>query len=219
MTATSLSTKIKISYGGRLSKRLSELEAAGFIKRFIPLGKKKRDAYYRITDEYSMFYLHWIEPLAERGETPGDDHYWHTQINTPQWNSWAGFAFERICFKHANNIKKALGLTLTPTKYSDWKYTYKVGKKEQGAQIDLLFDRDDDVITLFEIKYSQKQYVMDKKTASNIANKVMIFEKYYPTTKQISVGLITTIGMKSSIWSEGLIDKVVVLDDLFNDRN
>lgn len=47
--------------GGRLSKRLSDLEIAGFINGFIPLGHEKRGVYYRLLDEYSHFYLTWIK--------------------------------------------------------------------------------------------------------------------------------------------------------------
>jgi hypothetical protein len=44
---------------------------------------------------------------------------------------------------------------------------------------------------------------------------VMVFEKHYATNKRLSVVLITTFGMKKSIWSEQLIDAVVTMDSLF----
>lgn len=40
--------------GGRLNERLEELEASSFIQCFIPYGKKQRDRFYRIVDEYTL---------------------------------------------------------------------------------------------------------------------------------------------------------------------
>ncbi|MBS0359179.1 MAG: AAA family ATPase, partial [Proteobacteria bacterium] len=48
--------------GGRLKKRLDALEKSGFIVSFKPYGFTKRGTFYRIIDEYSLFYLNWIEP-------------------------------------------------------------------------------------------------------------------------------------------------------------
>lgn len=215
MSTNTLSGLLKINFGGRLTKRLKELEAAGFIKRLFPLGKKKRESYYQVIDEYSMFYLNWIQYFFDRGESPGDDHHWQSQVNTPAYNSWSGFAFEKICFKHVQQIKNSMGLSHTAVNYSGWRYIPNKGESESGAQIDLLFDRSDDVITIFEIKYSQKPFVFDKSCAKNIANKIAVFEKHYSTTKQISVVLITPHQPKLSIWADELIQQTLTLDVLF----
>ena len=46
-----------IQSGGTLNKRLNELEAAGFIQSFLPFGHIKRDHFYRVIDEFSLFHL------------------------------------------------------------------------------------------------------------------------------------------------------------------
>lgn len=40
---------------------LEELEQSGFISSYYPFGKRKKDMLYRLTDEYSLFYLRFIE--------------------------------------------------------------------------------------------------------------------------------------------------------------
>ncbi len=215
MSANELSQKLKLTFGGRFSKKLSELEVTGFIKKFVPLGKKQRDSYYQLIDEYSLFYLNWIYPFAVRNESPPDDNYWHIQIETPKYNSWAGASFEKICFKHATQIKAALGLSGIPAKIGSWQLRSKKGDLKFGAQIDLVFDRNDGVITLCDVKYSHKTFSLDKTTAVNVANKIKVFEESYPTKKQITMALITTIGIKKTIWFEELITQTVLLDDLF----
>jgi uncharacterized protein len=203
--------------GGRFDKRLEELEASGFIQRFIPYGHKIRDQFFRVIDPYSLFYLSWIAEFAEqRIIMPKHKSYWTTISGTPAWYSWAGYAFENVCYQHIDKILTALGLTNIPCKIGSWNYSpQKNSLDQQGAQIDLLFDRADDTITLCEIKYSNQAFVIDKAYAKVLANKIQTFERYFPTSKQIHLALITTIGLKKNIWSEELIQQVITLDDLF----
>ena len=51
----------KLPDGGGLSKVLEELNYSGFISDFRAFGKKKKEKLYRLTDEYSLFYLKFIE--------------------------------------------------------------------------------------------------------------------------------------------------------------
>lgn len=215
MSSAELAQKLQLKLGGRFIEKLSELEATGFIKRFVPLGKQQRDSYYQLIDEYSSFYLNWIHPFVIRNQSPSEENYWHIQIDKPAWNSWAGFAFEKVCLKHLSQIKSALGLTGISAKTGSWQFRSKINKTLTGAQIDLVFDRDDGVVTLCDMKYSQKLYSLDKSAATNIMNKIKVFEENFPTKKQVTLALITTVGFKKSIWSEELITHTVVLDELF----
>ena len=202
----------KIPSGGTLNKRLKELQSAGFIQSFVPYGRKIKDHFYRIIDEYCYFYLRFIEPFKITGVGRGKE-YWQTKGTTPQALIWAGYAFENICFKHTDQIRKALGLQTISCEIGTWKFAPKE-KQETGAQIDLLFNREDGTITLCEIKYSQKLFLVDKAVAKNLQNKIEVFEKNAPSQKQTTLALITTVGLKPNIWSEDLIADVVTLEDL-----
>lgn len=98
-----------------------------------------------------------------------------------------------------------------------WRLSTKHGEKErQGTQIDLLFDRSDDTITLCEIKYSHQPFVIDKDYAKVLANKLQTFERHFGSKKQINFAFITAVGLRPNIWSEDLIQYVITLEDFFS---
>lgn len=196
-------------------KMLRDLQESNFIISLRSHLNKKRGIYYRIIDEYTHFYLDWIEPMRDTLSINDlSTGYWEKQQNSPSWNSWAGYSFEAVCYKHIGQIRQALNLS--PGALADtWRYVPLSGSSEDGAQIDLLFDRDDDAITVCEIKYTSSPYVIDKKEASILQRKIKVFKEKTRTNKQIFLAIISAHGMKKTIHSEELIDGVVTLDDLF----
>ncbi len=206
--------KAKLPSGGSVKKLLDELEASNFIRKYIPLGKERKDHYYRISDEYTFFYLKWVERLVKKGSAIGKNH-WQNQVNTPKVNTWKGYAFENICLAHSEQIRSALDLSTIHCEVGSWRFLPKKGTKEKGAQIDLIFDRKDSSVTICEIKYSDHLIKVDKELCKGLSNKIDIFEKKFPTDKQIFLAMITTKGIKESIWSEGIVHNEVNLDDLF----
>ena len=82
-------------------------------------------------------------------------------------------------------------------------------------QIDLLFDRQDGAITLCDMKYGEKPFVIEKAHAKRLVQSTDAFAKHFKTTKQIFFAFITTAGVKASAWAEELVDKEVKLKDLF----
>ncbi len=201
--------------GGTLNKRLRELEAAGFIQSFLPYGRTARDHFYRVIDEFSLFHLRWIEPYLASKMMYDEHGYWQNMSKTPAVSSWLGLAFETICLKHIGQIRKALGIENVACKIGGWQFIPKRGSDEEGVQIDLLFDREDGVITLCEIKYSENHFVVDKAYAKKLMLKSDIFEKYMKTTKQIFIAFITTNGLKPSIWSSELVQQQATIKDFF----
>ncbi len=83
-------------------------------------------------------------------------------------------------------------------------------------QIDLLFDRQDGVIILCEIKYNEKPFLIDKAYARKLLQKMDLFELHFKTNKQIILAFITTMGLKDSLWSKEIVQKKVTLKDLFS---
>lgn len=206
----------EISRGGRIINRLQELEDTGFVISFTPHQHKKRGKYYRLIDEYSLFYLDWIEPvkntLQKKSLEPG---YWIEKHNTPTWYNWAGYAFESICYKHLTQIRKKLGINASAIA-NGWRYSPTAKSGEKGAQIDLLFDRDDDAITICEIKYTTEPFEIKKDYADNIKRKIAIFKQKTKTNKQIFFVMISANGIKETLYSEELVQGMVTLEDLFN---
>lgn len=204
-----------IKSGGTLNKRLQELEASSFIKSFLPYGHKKKDISYKVIDEFSLFYLKWIEPILASGMEISQSGYWENLVNTPAVASWQGYAFENVCLKHIDQIRRSIGIEKIACKAGRWHYFPKKGSAKQGAQIDLLFDREDGVITLCEIKYSNKPFVIDKDYGKKLMKKIEVFEEKVKPSKQIFLAMITTAGLKHNLWSEELVQNEVILSNLF----
>lgn len=203
--------------GGRLTKRLEDLENAGFISIYMPYGHKKRGVFYRLSDEYCYFYLKWIEPIKNRlKQNPGTD-FWKGVVNTPAYYIWMGYTFENICYKHLTQIRKPLNISESSLA-SPWRSIPTKGSKEEGSQIDLLFDREDDSITICEIKYTDKPFTIEKSYAQKLKTKIEVFKKATRVSKQIFLALISANGLKETIYSEEIVNGgVVTLDDLFKD--
>lgn len=194
---------------------LKSLEDTGFITSFKPHLHKRKGIYYRVIDEYTLFYLKWIEPVKDALiKESFEEGYWQIQQKLPAWQSWSGYAFEAICYKHIPQIKKALKLSPIDIP-GTWRYAPRKLTQDTGAQIDLLFDRQDDVITLCEIKYSDKPYTIDKSYAENLQRKIAIFKAQANIDKQIFMVMIAANGIKSNHYSNELLNGVVTLDDLF----
>lgn len=208
MSRTDIIAKTKIQDGGGLTMMLQELEQSGFITSYIPFGKKKKDTLFRLTDYYSLFYLKFMRSIPIN-ETIS----WKSVSQTQAWTTWSGYAFENICFQHIDNIKAALSIGGVHS--SQYSFLAKATEDLEGTQIDLLIDRQDNVISLCEVKFYNDEWVMSKEDADNLRRKKSIFRHVTGTKKQIFIVLITTFGLIKNKNSLGLVDNVLDMNALF----
>ncbi len=210
MTRNELIQKGLDQSGGSTSQVLSELLESGFIAQYLPLGKTSKDAIYKLTDEYSLFYLKFID--GSRANGPGT---WLSKSTGQSWTSWAGLAFEQICQKHLPQIKQALGIASVYTEQSAWRFLPKQ-PDEKGVQIDLLIDRQDHCINLCELKFSTGEFVIDKAYAETLMRKRMVFQQQTSTRKTILLTFITTFGIKPNAYATSLVQSQLTMDVLFS---
>ncbi len=205
LTRNELIANTDLASGGTSSQIIEELEESGFITSFVPFEKAKNDTIYKLSDEYSMFYLKFIE---------NNKNSWTSIKNTASWRSWSGLAFEAICQKHIKQIKKALGISGIYTQESAWRYAGNT--EEKGTQIDLLIDRKDQCINLCEVKFSESVFVIDKQYAENIQQKIAIFKEKSKTRKSIFFTAISTYGFKNNEYKLRWVQNEIAMEDLFN---
>ena len=203
LTRSEITTMTKLSNGGGLTRILSELEESTFIRHYQPFGKTERDALYQLIDPYSLFYLNFI-----RNSSPDDEHFWVNIHDTPTYKAWNGYAFEMVCLHHIPQIKKALGISGIQTSVASW--------YNEAAQIDLLIDRKDQVINLCEMKFSIHPYVITKKYADNLRNKIGTFKAATNTQKTVFLTLITTYGLVQNQYAY-LAQNKLSMEALFKD--
>ncbi len=210
LTRSEILSISRLPDGGSLTRILLELKESGFISVYQPFDKKKKESLYRLTDEYSLFYLRYIEK-----QTKPSVNTWQKLSQGPSWKTWAGFAFENLCLKHSEGIKQALGISGVYSEESG--FIFRGGKSNKGFQIDLLIDRQDGVINICEIKYTSGEYVIDKSYASELRNKINGFIKQTGTSKSVMLTFISSFGVKKNLHSTGLIDNDLALEVLFRE--
>ena len=208
LTRKEIVSQTKIKEGGTITRILQELIYSGFISSYYPFGKKKKEMLYRLTDEYSLFYLHFIEKkrIQEQG-------MWQRLSQTSVYKSWSGYAFESLCLKHIPQIKKALQIGGIYSETAS--FTFKGNDEIRGTQIDLLIDRNDHVINLCELKFYNDKFTLSKSYAEKLQEKRTIFKTISKTKKQIFITLITTYGVSQNKHSLGLVDNTLSLEVLF----
>lgn len=203
---------IKLSSGGTATSILKELETSGFISSHIPFGKQSNDALYRISDEFILFHLHWIAPLGRQQTGRG---YWTKKQSGPKYSAWSGYSFESICLKHIEQIKHHMRIDMIDSNESPWEYRPAKGSGEEGAQIDLLIDRQDMVINVCEMKFSRSEFTIDASYAKNLRRKMEVFRSQTATRKHLFLTMITTFGLNENTHSNSLDALDINMDALF----
>ena len=97
-------------------------------------------------------------------------------------------------------------------------YAWSVSADEEkgitGAQIDLLIDRRDHVVSICEMKYSVNRFGIDKGYDEDLRNKIDSFVKATDCKKTIQLVMVTTYGLKSSKYNS-IVNAEVELEELF----
>jgi hypothetical protein len=190
---------------GNFTQILNDLELCGFIRKYNGFSKRERNALYQLCDFYTLFYFYYLKKNSF-----DDVHFWTNLIESGQHRAWSGYSFEQVCLSHIKQIKQKLGISGVLTKTATWRSS----DKENPAQIDLLIERNDNVINLCEMKYSNDEFVIDKDYDKALRNKRSAIKQESKTRKTIHITMITTYGVKRNLYS-GNVQSEVALDDLF----
>lgn len=207
LTKSEIHEKTKLASNGAFSKILQNLVSSGFVRVYPYFGDKKTKTLYQLSDYYTMFYYKFI-----KNKDGKDESFWTNGIGSPSRNAWAGFTFEQLCKDHIKQIKCKLGISGVLTQESSW---FSKGTDEQdGAQIDMIINRDDRIINICEMKFSRNEFEIDKDYQKNLINKIEIFRSETNTKKNLQLTFITSFGVKKNMYSNK-VQRQIVLDDLF----
>jgi hypothetical protein len=201
-TREELISQSNLHTGGAFTRALKELIASGFVSKYTALNKKTKNTLYRLSDEYSRFYLKFMESNKNQGE-----HFWKTLFQSQSYISWAGFNFETICLKHVSQIKKALKIEGIHSVNSSW--------SSGGAQVDLVIKRDDHWINLCEMKFHNSEYTIEKNELENLRNKVALFKKETKTKDAVVITMITTFGVTPNGNFHEVVENSFTMEILF----
>ncbi len=135
---------------------LEVLMMAGFIARdytwHFKEGKLAKLSHYRLRDNYSRFYLKYVQPNKEKvliNAMPT------TQLNTfSHWSTVIGLQLENLVLQNRELIKQTLGITADAV-VCDNPYFQRKTSKQDGCQIDYLIQTRHNTLFVCEIKYSK----------------------------------------------------------------
>ncbi|MBO4509702.1 MAG: ATP-binding protein [Spirochaetaceae bacterium] len=208
-TRSDIANKTKIADNSKLTKILKNLVDSGFVRSYPYFGKHKQNTFYQLSDYFTLFHFKFV-----KDNYGTDERFWSNSLDNPSRAAWEGFTFEQVCKDHFRQIKKKIGISGILCSESSW----SVPKTEErpGAQIDMLIDRRDKVISICEMKFADSEYQITKDYDEKLRNKMSVFRTVTKTKKALQLVMITTYGLTRGMYSNR-VQQQVLLDDLFED--
>jgi uncharacterized protein len=108
-------------------------------------------------------------------------------------------------------IKRALGIQGIVSQALAWQST----DAEASAQIDLLIDRKDRSINIFELKFSENPYTITQSYAAQLAQKIAIFKEKTQTRKSVFLSMLTPFGVQPNAYASAILQHNFTMDVLF----
>ena len=208
MTIEEISESTLLPRNGPLTKYLTDLEACGFIRLYSSYGNRVKGTVYQLIDNFTLFYYRF---LSSKKIT--DEGYW-TKIQTSStYSNWCGLSFERVCLLHIKQIKKALSIGGILSNEFAWRTPPYADLP--GVEIDLLIERADKVFNLCEMKFTKSPFIIDKKYAAILQNKVARLRDVTKTRNAIFLTMISASGLTSNEYANE-VQNVLTADDLFD---
>lgn len=215
LTREEISSATKLN-GGDLTTILQNLNSCDFIRVYSNPVKEKRGKIYQLTDMFTLFYLRFVKKSNSQ-----DKRYWTNLTHSVRQNAWAGYAFEQVCLHHIDQIKEKLGISgilCDVYAWSEKSFFDSEGNSWKGGQIDLILDRDDKVMNLCEMKYSQEEYAISGSYAETIRERISLYRKITKTKKALRCTFITTFGVKKNMYC-AIVDNQIQLEVLASGEN
>lgn len=205
-TRKGLMQALGASSGGSFDGYLSELCHAGFLDGIVPFGAGMRERRYRLIDEYVFFYHSWMTKLGRGSLQRVPFGIWNKIRSGRAFPGWRGYAFENTCLKHVDTILDVLGLQTIAAAVSTW------GSKE--AQVDMVIDRDDGLIHLCEVKFTEAPDEITKQYAAQLDRKREAFMAAFGKKKQCVFTFITSHGIKKTFLAGKYVHSEITVADL-----
>ncbi|MCP4605537.1 MAG: ATP-binding protein [Proteobacteria bacterium] len=200
----------RLDSGGRVTEYLENLELAGFIESYTPVDKPAavRNLRYRICDPYLRFYFTFVHHKRRQISQFAGGTSVSQFLPSPKYNTWRGLAFESICYAHRQEIAAKLGFSAISYYSGSW---FAKGDEQLKTQIDLLFDRADGVVTICEIKFTDKKIGLE--AIGEMEKKIDIFPN--PKQRTVEKVLISAAPPTDQLVKTGYFHSILSIDALF----
>ena len=205
-TREEISKGTGLPLGGGLSTTLAALAESDFITGYTPYGMPKSTVCYKLMDNFCLFWLKYVEPNSK------DAGFLTDNMASDILKAWHGVAFEEVCWQHIQPIKRALGIDGVRASLSAW--AMRGDDSQDGAQIDMLIVRDDNVVNLCEMKFASTPYSISKDEEMRLRHRIEALKATLSPKQTVHLTMITTYGVAYGKHS-GIVQKEVRMEDLF----
>lgn len=213
LTASELAEELRMENNGHISDNLNELELAGFIMKDDGInpasGKKCNQVKYRIRDNYTRFYLKYIEPKKNLIEKDSFEFLSLEQL--PAWNTILGLQFENLVMSNLSSLMREIGLNHALIT-SAAPYIQNKTKRQQGCQIDLLIQTAKSVY-IAEIK---RRNIIDESVIDEVEEKIKRLK--LKKGKSVRPVLIYEGNLSKRVPADAFFSYIVSADNLLGRR-
>ena len=211
-TGTEIAAELGIGKGGRVSAALECLEEAGFVSsdsgRNPETGKPAREVRYRLRDNYSRFYLKYVEPMKKIIDEGAFELVSLNVLNGI--DSVLGLAFENLVINNYRelipllNLKGALITSAAPYRRNGTRN----GNGRKGCQIDLLIQTQR-TLCVVEIK---RRRDIGREVIDEVDAKVRAIAR--PDGVSTRAALVYDGNLSPAVVADGYFDSIVSFRDL-----
>ncbi len=203
-THSEISSALGKKRSGHMTDYLNDLQLAGFLAKdrmFDPKsGRTLRSEKYRLRDNYSRFFLRYVEPQRGRIEKNLMREFALAQL--PAWDTLLGLQFENLVLNNTATLTQLLQIGRTPI-LSASPYMQRATARRKGCQVDLL------IVTKHSL------YVVEIKRRQRIGLEVLqeVQEKIHRipagTGRSIRTALVYQGRLTDSVKEEGFFDFII----------
>jgi uncharacterized protein len=209
-TLSELAKMLKVGRGGIISEALHELESAGFITADYPFsllgGDDRRSARYRLSDNYTRFYLRYVEPEKKRIVS---GLFKKLALETlPGWDTIMGLQFENLVLGNRETLLRKIGLGSTPL-LNAAPYFQKQTARHESCQIDYLF-RTKKALYVVEFKLRN---IIPRKTGPDVEEKIRRLKM--PKGTAFRTVLVYHGELEAGVVEDEYFDHIVPFERLF----
>jgi AAA+ ATPase superfamily predicted ATPase len=200
-----LAKRVKVSPSGSFSQVLEDLALIGLLGTY--KAQPSRLKIYFLRDPYLNLYLRIIKPKRSQIEEGVFTQNRLAALDHAALSHYLGYAFERFCRQNHFGIAKLLSIAGVEYSASPW---HSKGEGMGGFQFDLVFDRKDRCLSLFEIKC--KKNPLGLEVAKDFERKLELVK--LPKGYSIQKVLISVGPVAKSLAETYYFNRIITLDEI-----
>lgn len=209
LTVSELSDRLQVGRSGNISDHLEDLEVAGFVSEDFNVspatGKPAKQSRYRICDNYTRFFLKYIQRNANTIDSGA--FRFNSLEALKGWETVLGLQFENLVLSNMPKLLEKLGLANVLLK-SAAPYRQVAGKRKRGCQIDLLLQADRKVCVV-EIKRRSR---ITREVEDEVEAKVKALA--LPRGVSVRTALVYEGELSKGVEADGYFDALIPIEDL-----